>query len=191
MQTQSNITNPIIKWAQRKKKVFITIDAVEVKNPLIDIVDGKVLKFQGTDSNHKYGFEIELYDEVVKDDSKYTLDSRNIFLNIEKKTAGPFWPRLTQENKKLNWVQVDWKHYVDEDEEEENEGPKFANEQSKYNSYQLDFPGFGGFGGDDEIEDEDDVNAHEEQGHVHGANCDHDHDHKQANLDDLDSEETK
>ena len=133
MQTQSNVTNPIIKWAQRKKKVFITIDAVEVKNPLIDIVDGKVLKFEGTDFNHKYAFEIELYDEVVKEESKFSLDSRNIFLNIEKKTAGPFWPRLTKENKKFNWIQVDWKHYVDEDEEEESEAPRFGNEQSKKN----------------------------------------------------------
>jgi len=130
MQTQSNVTNPIIKWAQRKKKVFVTIDAVEVKNPMIDIVDGKVLKFEGSDNKHKYAFEVELYDEVVKEESKYTLDSRNIFLNIEKKTSGPFWPRLTKENKKVNWIQVDWTHYADEDEEEESDSPKFANEQS-------------------------------------------------------------
>jgi cytosolic prostaglandin-E synthase len=131
MNTQSNVTNPIIKWAQRKNKVFITIDVVEVKNPSIDLVDGKVLKFEGTDNNHKYAFEIELYDEVVKEESKFSLDSRNIFLNIQKKTSGPFWPRLTKESKKLNWVQIDWKHYVDEDEEEESEAPKFGNEQSK------------------------------------------------------------
>ena len=53
----------------------------------------------------------------------------------------------------------------------------------------LDFPGFGGFGGDDEVEDEDDIHAPEE--HVHGDNCNQDYGHKQANLDDLDAEETK
>ena len=133
MQTQS-IAIPIIKWAQRKKKVFVTIDVVEVTNPMIDIVNGNILKFEGSDNKHKYAFEIELYDEVVKEESKFTLNSRNIFLNIEKKTSGPFWPRLTKENKKVNCIQVDWIHYADEDEEEEEEteAPKFGggNEQS-------------------------------------------------------------
>ena len=51
--------------------------------------------------------------------------------------------------------------------------------------FNLDFPGFGGFGGDDEIEDEDD---HAPEEHVHGENCNHGHDNKKANLDDLDAE---
>ena len=132
MQTGST-TTPMVKWAQRQDKLFLTIDVVEVKNPQIDIIDGRVLKFKGTDSNHTYALEIELYDEVIKEESKFSLDSRNIFLNIKKKTRGPHWPRLTKSSGKLNWLQVDWRYYVDEDEEdEESKGPMFGNEHSKF-----------------------------------------------------------
>jgi prostaglandin-E synthase len=125
-------TIPTIKWAQRKDKIFITVDVVEVKNPQIDIIDGKILKFQGSDSKHSYAFELEFYDEVVKEESKFSLDSRNIFLNIKKKTKGPYWPRLTKLSQKVNWIQSDWAYYIDEDEEDEDtKGPNFANEQSK------------------------------------------------------------
>jgi cytosolic prostaglandin-E synthase len=86
----------------------------------------------GTDETHKYAFELELYDEVVKEESKFSLDSRNIFLNIKKKTKGPYWPRLTKDSGKLNWVGIDWTYYIDEDEEdEETKGPNFGMEQSK------------------------------------------------------------
>ena len=64
----TNITIPKIKWAQRKDKLFITIDVVGVKTPQIDIVDGRTLKFQGTDETHKYAFELELFEEVVKEE---------------------------------------------------------------------------------------------------------------------------
>ncbi len=128
----SAITIPKIKWAQRKEKLFITVDVVGVKNPQIDIIDGKTLKFHGTDETHKYAFEIELFDEVVKEESKFSLDARNIFLNIQKASKGPYWPRLTKDTQKLNWVGIDWTYYIDEDEEDEesNKGPNMANEQS-------------------------------------------------------------
>jgi prostaglandin-E synthase len=126
------VTTPQIKWAQRKDKLFVTIDVVEVKNPQIDIIDGRLLKFQGSDSNHTYDFEIELYDEVLKEESKFSLDSRNIFLNIKKKTKSTYWPRLQKESGKLNWVGIDWKYYIDEDDEDEDSaGPNFGNEHSK------------------------------------------------------------
>jgi len=125
-------TIPKIKWAQRKDKIFITIDVVELQNPQIDIIDGRILKFHGTDKSHNYAFEIEFYDEVVKEDSKFSLAARNIFLNIKKKTKTAFWPRLTKQSGKLPWVAVDFAHYIDEDEEEEdNKVPNFGNEQSK------------------------------------------------------------
>jgi hypothetical protein len=65
-----------------------------------------------------------------------------------KKTKGPYWPRLTKKEGKLNWLNPDWNNYIDEDEEDEesNNMPNFGNEHS--------FPGFGG--GEDDLPDEDD-----------------------------------
>ena len=96
----------------------------------------------------------------MKEESKYNLASRNIFLNIKKKSKGPYWPRLTKSEQKLNWLSIDWQYFVDEDEEDEDTNmPRFGNEQS-----------FPGFGADDDLPDEDD----EVNEHVHGDNCSHD-----------------
>ena len=75
---------PILKWAQRKDKLFITINVIHTKKPLIEI-KGKKMKYSGTDGNKNYSFDIELYDEIDISNSKYTLDTRNIFLNLKKK----------------------------------------------------------------------------------------------------------
>ena len=93
---QKTAANPQLKWAQRKDKVYITFDLIEVQDPQIDIVDGKVLKFSGSDKNHTYSLELELFEEISKEDSKYVFATRNIFLNLKKKEKGPYWPRLTK-----------------------------------------------------------------------------------------------
>lgn len=148
---QKTAVNPQLKWAQRKDKTYITFDLIEVQDPQIDIVDGKVLKFSGSDKNHTYSLELELFEEISKEDSKYVFATRNIFLILKKKEKGPHWPRLTKNAGKLNFINVDWNLYCDEDDEEEGQvqQPNFGNfgqEQS-----------FPGMGMEDEMDDEDDV----------------------------------
>jgi len=121
--TESKTQFPILKWAQRKDKLFITISVVHSKKPIVDLTDGKRIKYQGTDGNINYAFDIELYDEINKEESKYTLESRNIFLNLKKKTSGPYWPRLIKDEKKYHWIEVDWMYYAEEDEEDEATNP--------------------------------------------------------------------
>ena len=116
--TETKTQFPMIKWAQRKDRLFITINVVHSKKPIVDLTDGKRIKYQGTDGTVNYAFDMELYDEISKDESKYTLESRNIFLNIKKKTPGPYWPRLLKDEKKHPWIEVDWMYYAEEDEEE-------------------------------------------------------------------------
>ncbi len=55
----------------------------------------------------------------MKEESKYNLAARNILLNIKKKNSGPYWPRLLKDQGKYNWLNVDWTHYCEEDEEDE------------------------------------------------------------------------
>ena len=69
------------------------------------------MKYEGTDGTKNYSFDIELYDEIDKENSKYTLDTRNIFLNLKKK--------------KDHWIEIDWNYFVDEDEEEDAKEPNF------------------------------------------------------------------
>ena len=165
---------PILKWAQRKGLLFITINVVPVKPPVVDITDGKILKYSGTDGVKNYAFEIELYDEVIKEESKYTLDSRNAFLKIKKKTTGPHWPRLTKDAAKYQWIQIDWASYVDEDEETEENQPDFEGQ---------DF-GTGELDEDDEVPEPHDGCG---CGHEHG----HEHSHKEEEKKDEEKKEEK
>ena len=193
---------PMLKWAQRKDRLFVTIMVIHTAKPLVEI-DGKKLKYHGTDGKINYAFEIELFGEIDKEGSKYTLDARNIFLNLHKKESGPYWPRLTSEKVKYHWIEVDWAYFIDEDDEEDSNVPN------------LDGNDFGDMGGE---MDEDDVKEGGEakEGHDHGEHaCDCGHEHaenkagenvaeaaneekgekpaeeKKADLSDLDKEETK
>ena len=143
--TEQKTQFPILKWAQRKDKLFITISVVHAKKPIVDLTDGKRIKYQGTDGKINYAFDIELYDEITKEESKYTLESRNIFLNLKKKTSGPYWPRLIKDEKKYHWIEVDWMYYAEEDEEDEATNPDKPGEVFD------DMPDMG-----DEMDDEDD-----------------------------------
>ena len=121
--TEAKTQFPMLKWAQRKDRLFITISVVHSKKPIVDLTDGKRIKYQGTDGTENYAFDIELYDEISKEESKYTLESRNIFLNLKKKTSGPYWPRLLKDEKKYHWIEVDWMYFAEEDEEDEATNP--------------------------------------------------------------------
>ena len=144
---------PILKWAQRKDKLFITINVVHSKKPTIEI-EGKKMKYQGTDGNLNYAFDIELYDEIDKENSKYTLDARNIFLKLKKKTEGPYWPRLTTDKVKYHWIEIDWTYFTEEDEEEEAKEPNFEGQ---------DFGDMGGEMDEDDKPDEPQEEKKEEE----------------------------
>ena len=65
---------PTLKWAQRKDKLYLTINVIHSKTPTIEI-KGKKMKYEGTDGTKNYSFDIELYDEIDTENSKYTLDT--------------------------------------------------------------------------------------------------------------------
>lgn len=148
---------PNIKWAERKDKLFVTIELTEVKDPKIDIIDEKILTFTGVADNKTYELKLELFDEVVKSESKWTLDTRNIFLNIKKKTKGPYWLYINKDKKKHNHIKPDWGLYIDEDDEDQ--APQdfggFPGMGGMGGNF-MDMGGMGGMEGMDDLPDEDD-----------------------------------
>ena len=185
MQQSTGTQNPILKWAQRKDRLYLTIMVVHTKKPTIDIIDNKTLKYSGTDGVKNYAFEIELFDEVIKEESKYNLDARNVFLNIKKKKEGPYWERLTKDSVKRHWIEVDWIYYTEEDEEEEAKQPDFAGQ---------DFGDMGEMDEDDEPEPEekkDEEKKDEEKKEDDKKEDDKKNEEKKPDLSDLDKEEVK
>lgn len=151
--------NPNIKWAERKDKLFVTIQLTEVKDTKIDITDDNRLIFSGVSDGKTFKLDLELYGEVIKSESKWTLDTRNIFINIKKKTKGSYWNYINKDKKKYHFIHVDWALYIEEDEED--------NQDS-----QPAFPGMDGnfmdMGGDYDADDA--VPEHE-----HHDGCSHSH----------------
>ncbi len=183
---QSQTQFPTLKWAQRKDRLYITILVVHTKKPTIDIIDNKKLKYSGTDGEKNYSFEIELYDEILKDESKYNLEARNIFLNLKKKTPGPYWERLTKDTKKNHWIEIDWVYYTEEDEENEAKQPEFNGQ---------DFGDMGEMDEDDVndegIQSNDDNKKNEDNKKEDNKNDEKKEEEKKSDLSDLDKEEVK
>ena len=41
-----------------------------------------------------------------------------VFVLVKSDTNKPYWPRLTKENKKTQYIQIDWDKWIDDEEEE-------------------------------------------------------------------------
>ncbi len=54
---------PTIKWAQRKDKLYVTVEIRDIKNEKIDLKPTG-LSFLGESDEKQYEFSIEFFDEV-------------------------------------------------------------------------------------------------------------------------------
>ena len=92
----------------------------DFENHKIDLTPEGQFKFSAESHNNNYGFDLQLFDEVDVEQSKWNTKGRNIICNIVKKNqeSEEHWPRLTKDKTKNAHIQVDWSKWVDEDEED-------------------------------------------------------------------------
>lgn len=171
---------PPIKWAQRKDRIFLTVELRDIKNEKIEWVNPSHLKIEVTSDGKTYATELIFFNEINIEESKWNITGFHLQFNLVKKESGPHWVRLLKDDKKYNHISVDWSKYVDEDEEDEEADKGLG---SDWNPDMMR-----GFGGDDDDSDDDDDGHDHGHDHVHDENCQHDHDHGNK-LDDLDKEE--
>ncbi|KAK3108237.1 hypothetical protein FSP39_003844 [Pinctada imbricata] len=109
--------HPPVVWAQRKDKLLLTIELDDVKDQKITLTENK-LTFRGVGGaeKHTYEAEIEFYQDVDQNESKYVVLPRNIPFVIKKKEEGEFWPRLIKEKVKIHWIKTDFDKWKDEDD---------------------------------------------------------------------------
>eukprot|EP01015_Nassula_variabilis_P024581 TRINITY_DN471_c0_g1_i1.p1 TRINITY_DN471_c0_g1~~TRINITY_DN471_c0_g1_i1.p1 ORF type:complete len:212 (+),score=68.18 TRINITY_DN471_c0_g1_i1:115-750(+) len=162
----TKVLHPPMKWAQRKDKIFLSIEIRDIQNEKVELKEPNNLIFSCESEKQQYESHLEFYGEIDVNESRWTKYGRYIQLVIQKKEEGPYWKKLTKDDKKYSNISVDWDKYVDEDEEAEQQQsqPSFGEG--------WDPSAMQGFGGQGE-EDSDDE---EEHGHDHG-------------IDDLDKEE--
>lgn len=104
---------PTVLWAQRKDKLYLTIDVQDVKGEKLklDNVDGcGKLIFSGKAGKEEaeYSLELNLKHEINVSESKVSVTARNIFI-IAAKIEDGHWERLTKESgKQLTHIKCDW-----------------------------------------------------------------------------------
>lgn len=114
---------------------------------------------QGTVSYH---FELQLFGEIVVEESKQKVTDLHVQLSIAKKNkTDGHWPRLTRDKVKLLWLSCDWNKWVDEDEEAEGKGAGDFGPMD-------DLPDYGG-PEDEGDSDEDEEEAKADLGDLEGA----------------------
>lgn len=112
---------PQLKWAQRKDKLYLTVDLQDCDAPDVKVSNegenGK-FEFRGSAGGNQYELVVDLLHEVDAENVQIAKTARNVFLMVPKKEEGDHWPRLTKEKGKQNHIQVDWAKYLDQDDEE-------------------------------------------------------------------------
>jgi len=137
-------------WAQREDYVLLTIQVEGCAKPDVKLTPEKLV-FNGVGkigkTDQSYLMEIEFMHPVIPEETKKTepLSTRFIVMKIVKKDK-QFWPRLTKEKAKVNWIKVDFANWRDEDESEEEDDK--TRDLEKMMS-QMGGGGFGGMGGMD------------------------------------------
>ena len=93
---------PNIQWAQRKDRLYLTIDLQNAKDPTIKLdnpQDGKHghIIFRGKAQSHatgaeahEYEAELDLYGAINSDESKISISDRSVVLVIAKQEPGAY-----------------------------------------------------------------------------------------------------
>jgi len=75
---------PPVRWAQRKDIVYLQFDLSDVKNEKIVLSENK-LSVSCSSEGKSYEVEIEFFDEVTKEGSKWSVHGKSTEFVIKKK----------------------------------------------------------------------------------------------------------
>jgi len=160
---------PPCKWAQRKERVYITVDVTDATDVHVAFEDRKAAFSGKLKDGTAFGHTFTLCGEILPEESSFKALGRELQINLKKKDAkAGYWERLTEEPTKASkgFLSCDWDRWVDEDED--------AGEVPDFGYGNLDNMDYGGGDSDDEDAPLDDLDA---EGPPAGHDHDHGHDH--------------
>merc|ERR1712013_740229 len=96
--TMTVTASPLILWAQRADKVFVSVQLGDITNQEINLEKDK-LSFKADAQGKKWETTIEFDGTVKPEESTQKNMGREYFFELCKTDPGPFWPRLT----KMRW----------------------------------------------------------------------------------------
>jgi prostaglandin-E synthase len=149
--SQSNVP---VKWAQRKDKLFVTLDAISATGVSVEFADSSIT-VSGTNGATKAPFltKLSLFKPIDPAGSSYKVLGPCIQVAAKKAESAPHWDKLVVEPTKQtkNWLSCDWSLWKDEEDEKADERVDFGGYGDMGNM--MNFGGAGGdmnFGGGDE-----------------------------------------
>ncbi|OWT40728.1 hypothetical protein C362_01537 [Cryptococcus neoformans Bt1] len=154
--------HPEITYAERssasepeKNIIYFTINAPDIQDEHnLDIKPTEIsFRAKAGDASNgipekEYSFDLQLWGEIIPEETKKVVTSRAIVLVLKKKEAqAEYWPRLTKEKPNRNWVKTDFSKWVDEDEQEGTEDLSAGMEGMEGMGGMGGMPGMPGMGG--------------------------------------------
>mmetsp|Transcript_7078 Transcript_7078/g.18335 ORF Transcript_7078/g.18335 Transcript_7078/m.18335 type:complete len:185 (-) Transcript_7078:70-624(-) len=125
--TTTSVRVPSVKWAQRRDRLLLTIEAPQGVSPTLSLQEGtdNTLVYSCTASSEdssSYALSLELFGSINASETRMQIQKSGAMLVViaMKLTAGPHWPRLLKApGKAPAHIKVDFDKFIDEDEEEE------------------------------------------------------------------------
>jgi prostaglandin-E synthase len=160
MNSSANATHlppPPVIWAQRRDKVYVTIQLENTTNPTITLKDSS-LYFHGKGGTGNTDHEVlmEFYKEIDPETSKYDVTGRGVKLIIMKKGDKPvFWPHLLKGQKKVHYLKTDFEKWRDEDDSDVDEHDDFNLDEMMQSMGGLQGGGAPDLGDNEDSDDED------------------------------------
>ncbi|KAJ1641562.1 p23 chaperone protein wos2, partial [Coemansia asiatica] len=109
--------HPTVLWAQCKDTIYLTIDLHNMQNMNIDLQPNSI-DFKNTTDKQDHAFHSNFYKLVSPKESKKSTTGHKMLM-VLKKAEGEWWPHLTKELTKLNFLKTDFNHWVNEDKSED------------------------------------------------------------------------
>eukprot|EP01059_Diplonema_ambulator_P029053 TRINITY_DN48150_c0_g1_i1.p1 TRINITY_DN48150_c0_g1~~TRINITY_DN48150_c0_g1_i1.p1 ORF type:complete len:180 (+),score=79.93 TRINITY_DN48150_c0_g1_i1:52-540(+) len=127
---------PPCVWAQRKDRVFVTVELMECKCE-VGFGEQKITfsgKGKKGGEEGEYKVEFDLLEKIVPEECAFRVTDRCVEIVGKKKEVGPYWDKLVQQPSKVtkSWLGTNWALYCEEEDEDE-----AANAKAE---------GFGGYG---------------------------------------------
>jgi len=145
---------PLVLWAQRADKVYLTINLEDAKDTSIELTADKlVFSAKAGANDQKYAVTVEFFGELNADESKYLVQPRSIPMVLVKKEE-KYWDRLLKEKVKVHWLKTDFDKWRDEDDSDVEEGNDMQLEDMM--KQMGNFNGAEGLGGPEDDEEEED-----------------------------------
>ena len=102
---------------------MITIEVADCENINIDLSEEtNKLAFNAMANGQKYSLDLEFFEPIVKEESKWNTKGRYIIINLSKKDKDQteeWWSRLVKEKGKNQFITIDWARWADPDDEPE------------------------------------------------------------------------